>query len=29
MQKIPQIAGKLMTCVKGIQRDLGFTPLSR
>jgi IclR family transcriptional regulator, KDG regulon repressor len=29
MQKIPQIASKLMTCVKGIQRDLGLTPLSR
>jgi len=29
MQKIPQIAGKLMTCVKGIQQDLGYTPLSR
>jgi len=29
MQKIPQIAGKLMTCVKGIQEDLGYTPLSR
>ena len=24
MQKIPGIAGKLMTCVKGIQHDLGF-----
>jgi DNA-binding IclR family transcriptional regulator len=29
MQKIPAIAGKLMTCVKGIQQDLGYTPLSR
>ncbi len=29
MQKIPSIAGKLMTCVKGIQHDLGFIPLAR
>ena len=29
MQKIPAIAGKLMTCVKGIQQDLGFLPLAR
>jgi DNA-binding IclR family transcriptional regulator len=29
MQKIPHIADRLMTCVKGIQRDLGYTPLSR
>jgi DNA-binding IclR family transcriptional regulator len=29
MQKIPQIAGKLMTCVKGIQKDLGYVRLSR
>ena len=29
MQKIPHIADKLMTCVKGIQQDLGYTPLSR
>jgi DNA-binding IclR family transcriptional regulator len=29
MQKIPQIANRLMTCVKGIQQDLGYTPLSR
>jgi DNA-binding IclR family transcriptional regulator len=29
MQKIPAIAGKLMTCVKGIQHDLGFTPFAR
>jgi DNA-binding IclR family transcriptional regulator len=27
MQKIPSIAGKLMTCVRGIQHDLGYTPL--
>jgi DNA-binding IclR family transcriptional regulator len=26
MQKIPLIAGKLMTCVKGIQEDLGYMP---
>jgi DNA-binding IclR family transcriptional regulator len=25
MQRIPAIAGKLMTCVKGIQQDLGYT----
>jgi DNA-binding IclR family transcriptional regulator len=29
MQKIPQIAGKLMTCVQGIQKDLGYVRLSR
>jgi DNA-binding IclR family transcriptional regulator len=29
MQKIPSIAGKLMTCVKGIQHDLGFIPFAR
>ena len=29
MQKIPAIAGKLMTCVKGIQHDLGFIPFAR
>jgi DNA-binding IclR family transcriptional regulator len=29
MQKIPGIAGKLMTCVKGIQHDLGFIPFAR
>jgi DNA-binding IclR family transcriptional regulator len=29
MQKIPHIADRLMTCVKGIQHDLGYTPLSR
>ncbi len=29
MQKIPAIASKLMACVKGIQQDLGYTPLSR
>src|ERR1700722_9464906 len=29
MQKIPHIADRLMTCVKGIQQDLGYTPLSR
>ena len=29
MQKIPSIAGKLMTCVKGIQHDLGYIPLTR
>jgi DNA-binding IclR family transcriptional regulator len=29
MQKIPSIAGKLMACVKGIQQDLGYKPLSR
>jgi DNA-binding IclR family transcriptional regulator len=27
MQRIPAIAGKLMTCVKGIQQDLGYTRL--
>jgi DNA-binding IclR family transcriptional regulator len=26
MQKIPAIAGRLMTCVRGIQHDLGYTP---
>jgi hypothetical protein len=29
MQKIPHIADRLMTCVKGIQQDLGYTALSR
>jgi DNA-binding IclR family transcriptional regulator len=29
MQKIPAIAGKLMTCVKGIQHDLGYRPPAR
>jgi DNA-binding IclR family transcriptional regulator len=29
MQKIPQIAGRLMNCVKGIQKDLGYVSLSR
>jgi DNA-binding IclR family transcriptional regulator len=29
MQKIPAIAGKLLTCVKGIQHDLGYTPSTR
>jgi DNA-binding IclR family transcriptional regulator len=29
MQKIPHIADRLMSCVKGIQQDLGYTPLSR
>jgi DNA-binding IclR family transcriptional regulator len=29
MQKIPQIADKLITCVKGIQKDLGSRSLSR
>jgi DNA-binding IclR family transcriptional regulator len=29
MQKIPSIAGKLLTCVKGIQHDLGFIPFPR
>ena len=29
MQKIPFIAGKLMTCVKGIQHDLGLIPFTR
>jgi DNA-binding IclR family transcriptional regulator len=29
MQKIPQIAGKLMICVQGIQKDLGYVRLSR
>jgi DNA-binding IclR family transcriptional regulator len=29
MQKIPQIAGKLIHCVQGIQKDLGYTPLAR
>jgi DNA-binding IclR family transcriptional regulator len=29
MQKIPHIADRLMTCVRGIQRDLGYTPLGR
>jgi DNA-binding IclR family transcriptional regulator len=29
MQKIPQIAGKLITCVRGIQKDLGYIPLAR
>jgi hypothetical protein len=28
MQKIPVIAGKLMTCVQGIQEDLGYMPPS-
>jgi DNA-binding IclR family transcriptional regulator len=29
MQKIPSIADKLMTCVRGIQHDLGFIPFTR
>ncbi len=29
MQKIPAIAGKLMHCVRGIQHDLGYVPLTR
>jgi DNA-binding IclR family transcriptional regulator len=29
MQKIPQIAGKLIHCVQGIQKDLGYTALAR
>jgi DNA-binding IclR family transcriptional regulator len=29
LQKIPQIAGKLMACVKGIQEDLGYMPPSQ
>jgi DNA-binding IclR family transcriptional regulator len=29
MQKIPQIADKLMHCVQGIQKDLGYTPFAR
>jgi DNA-binding IclR family transcriptional regulator len=29
MQKIPQIAGRLMMCVKGIRQDLGYIPLTR
>jgi DNA-binding IclR family transcriptional regulator len=29
MQKIPQIAGKLMICVQGIQKDLGYVRQSR
>src|ERR1700722_17627046 len=29
MQKIPQIADKLMICVRGIQKDLGYVRLSR
>src|SRR5271155_6124050 len=29
MQKIPTIANRLMTCVKGIQHDLGYVPLAR
>jgi DNA-binding IclR family transcriptional regulator len=28
MQKIPQIAGKLIDCVRGIQKDLGYIPLA-
>jgi DNA-binding IclR family transcriptional regulator len=29
MQKIPAIADKLMTCVRGIQHDLGYASLTR
>jgi DNA-binding IclR family transcriptional regulator len=29
MQKIPQIAGKLLNCVRGIRQDLGYIPVSR
>jgi DNA-binding IclR family transcriptional regulator len=29
MQKIPAIAAKLMTCVRGIQLDLGYASLTR
>jgi DNA-binding IclR family transcriptional regulator len=28
MQKIPQIAGKLISCVQGIQKDLGYVPIT-
>ena len=29
MQKIPAIAGRLMSCVRGIQHDLGYVSLAR